>query len=166
MTNKQSGQLGNSFKDVIESFLNVGGDLMRKFPLIVVIFFGFLFLGIYSICESEAPTKLMVSILIGIFSVGVYLKNKNYSETILTLFLGLLTVFSIEWSKTNTLIFTGVLFSFSVIFFLISALRISSELETILNQAASFISVSQTSYYYKLLHDFTTSRRSNCENKI
>lgn len=158
MKSHQREHEDNSLRSVMAALFNVAGDLMRKYPMIVVIFFGLLFLGIYSISASETPTKLVVSILIGIFSIGIYLKSWNFSETILTLFLGLLTVFSIEWTRTNTIVFTGVLFTFAIIFFLINSVRLHSEVETILTQAASFISVSLSSFYYKQLYEIASAQ--------
>ena len=152
MSRKEKEGIGNSFAEVIKALFNVGGDLIRKAPLLVVIFFGLLFAGVYFISTTKDSVKLIMSILIGVFSIGIYVRNKNFSETILTLFLGLLTVFSIEWTKSNTLIFSGVLFSFITVYFLISSVRLSAELESILTQASTFISVKNHKIYYKQLY--------------
>jgi hypothetical protein len=152
MKEKNNDGIGNSLKEVITALFNVAGELIRKAPHIVAIFFGLLFLAIYSISTTKESVKLTMSILIGVFSIGIYLKNKNFSETILTLFLGLLTVFSIEWTKSNTLIFSGVLFSFIVVYFLISTVKLSSELESILTQTSTFLSIPYNKVYLKRLN--------------
>ncbi len=135
-----SNNVKNSLKDSLKALSNLTKDLLRKMP---VLFWGFIWGLFWLITEFFQTTQhkhFILCLLILIVSIGIYVKNKSISETMLTFMLGILTVFTIDWEKADFVLFIVFYLVFSLLIFVIGSISLASRKETILIQAANSLS--------------------------
>jgi hypothetical protein len=89
--------------------------------------------------------SLLIMILV---SIIVYLKTRDYGEAALSLVVGMLTVFTVNWNTTKLIILASSWVGFSLISVVISSINIASKSESLYIYNASFMS-----YYSKHTSD-------------
>jgi len=115
-------------------------EIANRYPIFILVIFGVIISFGILFWKFTLSIRVILCIIVGVLSILIYFRNKSLTETYLSLFLGLLTVFSITWDVNGAIIFTVALFSFYLIILFLSSIKLSSDLETILTQAANFIS--------------------------
>ncbi|UML74644.1 hypothetical protein FH583_01525 (plasmid) [Leptospira interrogans] len=141
----------NSSAEVNKSFFNLITYLFRKFPAIAYLFaISAVYFSLIAI-TSESGALVIYSLWAAIFSILVYIKTGKFSETTFTFFLGLVTVFALDWKEEKSSLFAKILFPTLFLYFLIDSLRFSGKNETILRQAAIFIDHKRVDELYKKL---------------
>jgi hypothetical protein len=85
--------------------------------------------------------SLLIMILV---SIIVYLKTRDYGEAALSLVVGMLTVFTVNWNTTKLIILASSWVGFSLISVVISSINIASESESLYIHNASFMSYYST----------------------
>ena len=132
--------LNNSYRALI-SLLKT---MYKGMPVLMVVFAA---LVVYLSTLLAINTTSMVCILsfvIVISSVCIYAKSKNYGEAVLALSAGLFTVYTVTWTLSFFLGFIIVWVLFTITVFLITSVRISSNIESIFLEAS--ISLHNTAY--------------------
>lgn len=135
--------MNNSLKNSLKALINALKDLFKKMPLL---FFGFTLVAYWLIIEFSYTVQhkqYVLCLLILFVSIGVYVKNKSISETTLSFMIGILTVFTIDWSKSDFTLFIVIYLCFNILIFLIGSVRLASKQEVILVQAANNLSLNQ-----------------------
>lgn len=139
--------------DMTKSLTILLKEIAYRHPIFILILFSVTGLFAFLFLKFAISIKILLCLIVGILSIAIYFKNKSIIETYLSLFLGLLTVFSITWDIKSALIFTTALISFYFIILFISSIKLSSEMETILTQAANFMEDNEEhSIRYNKLH--------------
>lgn len=131
-------------KDSVPSSLNnslkaLGSLLKTLYKGMPVLMITFTLLVIYlaSLLGNNLSSMMLVlSIVIIICSICVYVKSRNYGEAVLALSAGLLTVYTVEWTKPLYISFIVIWVLFTLVVFLVSSIRLSSRLETIYLEAS------------------------------
>lgn len=135
-----NNNIRSSLKDSLKALVNVIKYLFRKMP---VLFFGFIWAGYWLITEFSTTVQhkqFVLCLLILVVSIGIYVKNRSISETMLTFMIGTLTVFTIDWEKADFVLFIVFYLVFSLLIFIIGSIWSASQKETILIQAANSLS--------------------------
>jgi len=122
-----------------KALANVVSHLVRKFPSFVFIFIVFLLNIALWMSKSNQTALIAYSLGIAFFSVIIFGKTGNFGESALSLILGLLAVFTIEWNNSNSALFALILFPTLFVYFMIDSIKLASKNETILTQAAILI---------------------------
>jgi len=140
----------------------LGGVLASAYKLhpFAVIIIAFIFLTI--IIVSLAFSKIMMGIivfLVFIVSLVIYSKKQDFGQSALALVAGLLAAFTVEWTKSRFIVFTGVWISFALLTFLFSSIKIASQVESIFRKAAMAIDVEKYQTIEKELHKISKQSR-------
>jgi len=93
-----------------------------------------------------------MAMTIGLISIGLYIKNSSVTEAVLTYFIGILTIFTVPWNRDLLIIFFGSFFPLFILLILLSSIKLSANIETILTQASNFIQEGESIYKYSLLN--------------
>jgi hypothetical protein len=132
-------QLKKSLYNSWNALLVVLKEVGKRYPFVSLLFFYLIFRAISFFFDSTLGTEITLTVLIGILSLGNYAKNKSFFESMLAFLLGILTIFSITWTKESAWVVGGSFFFFFVIFFMISTVSLSAKIESILTNAAGFM---------------------------
>jgi hypothetical protein len=146
-----------SRKQATSSSILLIKETSSRFPLLVFTFLGLLFAAIYFVSSSPNTITISVSILVGILSVFIYLKNNSVAESMLTLILGLLTAFTISWTPVTAITFSAILIAYTFIIFIFSCISIAAETEHILMNAAIHVSQFDHKHIYQRLRQIADS---------
>lgn len=146
-----------SLKQSTSSLILLTKETAFKFPLFVIIFLGLVFCAIYFISSSPNIITLTVSILVGFLSIGIYAKNNSVSESMLTLILGLLTAFTINWTPATAIMFSAIFLSYTFSIFMFSCISLAAETEHILMNAAVHVSQHECKQVYDRLRQISDS---------
>ena len=145
------GQIGKSLSDVMRAFVIVLGDLLRKHPsffFISILIFGFV---VYFLFGSDEGIVVFLCVLISLTSFILYMYKDSYTEAFLTFFLGILTVFTIEWDGSKTVIFLISYLLLNMIMFIGGSIKLSTKVESILKRAATYESKNNVDAQYRIL---------------
>lgn len=132
-------KIKESSGEVIKSLKATIAALNKLIPGITFIL---MLLSALVIIISITSTKLMIGIAILLVlsvSILIYGKTSNYGEAALSLVVGLLTIFSIEWSAGKFIAFATAWVAFTLFVLIISSIRIASRTEDTYRQAAIFL---------------------------
>jgi hypothetical protein len=132
------GQVGKNLKDVIVSFAIVLGDLLRKHPLFFFISLTTIGTVVYFLFGSDEKIVIFLCILITLTSFILYMYKDSYTEAFLTFFLGILTIFTIQWDDPKTLIFIISYFVLNAVIFIGGSIKLAAKVESILKRAAAY----------------------------
>lgn len=136
---------------LIKAFFNYVKKLINLHPVFFTIVFLLLVFVFYHALMSSDRMIYFLSFLVSTFSILLYSKNRSYAETLMSFMIGTLTVFTIKWNETNSLIFIIFYIVINVLIFYISAARLSTKVEKELTIAATYISTrNHKSIYSKL----------------
>ena len=134
-----ANEIKKSLKYSLESLKGVCSKLYKEFPYFVFIISFLILMILMSIGISGFSVQFILSIFLSILSIIIYITKKSATESILTLFLGMLTIYSITWDTKTAILCIFLIFSAVIMIAIISSIRIASELETIKIQASNFI---------------------------
>ncbi|MCT8335878.1 hypothetical protein NUH30_19480 [Leptospira sp. 85282-16] len=142
------------FKSIYElnkSLINLLSFLFRKYPSFLYLFvISLVYFSLLAVSTKQSAL-LIFSIWVAFFSLLVYIKTKKFSETTFSFFLGLTTVFALDWNEEKATLFAKILFPTLFLYFLIDSLRIAGKNEAILTQAAIFKDLKNSNEVYKEL---------------
>jgi hypothetical protein len=140
-----------SLKEVIKSLTIVLGDLLRKFPLLF--FTSVIIIGtvVYFLFGSNERIVIFLCILITLTSFILYMYKDSYTEAFLTFFLGVLTIFTIQWDDIKTIIFILSYFFLNIIIFIGGSIKLAAQIESILKRAAAYNNEFDIDSKYKTL---------------
>ena len=131
-----SQQIAKSLAAVLRSLGNVLQAFFQRHPL----YFFALLVIVYLISRLvvTAPTARvgLLCAFITFISVVIYVSSRRLAETTFTFALGLFTVFNVEWGSRESLLFIAFFLVFVAIVFIIMSVRLASQKESILTQAA------------------------------
>ncbi|EKO85696.1 hypothetical protein [Leptospira interrogans] len=114
----------NSSAEVNKSFFNLITYLFRKFPAIAYLFaISAVYFSLIAI-TSESGALVIYSLWAAIFSILVYIKTGKFSETTFTFFLGLVTVFALDWKEEKSSLFAKILFPTLFLYFVIGFIKV------------------------------------------
>lgn len=145
------GQIGKGLKDVIVSFAIVLGDLLRKHPLFFFISLSIIGTVVYFLFGSDEKIVIFLCILITLTSFILYMYKDSYTEAFLTFFLGILTIFTIQWDDPKTLIFIISYFVLNAVIFIGGSIKLAAKVESILKRAAAYNYRFDIDNQYKIL---------------
>jgi hypothetical protein len=131
-----SKSITDSFERVAQQFRVVLTDLVHKQPILVCLLVIIAIPICILISKTQFTTIAILCLIISLISAAIYIKTESFAETSLTFILGLFTAFSIEWTSGKAILIILFFLAFSVLIFVISAIRLSSKIEWILTQAA------------------------------
>ena len=138
-----------SLFEAISALKAVTETLFKKMPVLFLVVVYLADLGIRSYLSAGWSTTYLLGVLIFIISIGIYINTKSFSETTLSFVLGILTIYSIDWKKTNITLFVSLYLAYIVVTFLISSIRLAANQESILIQAACKMDIDK----YKDVYD-------------
>lgn len=126
----------SSLRDSWSSLVGVVKALYIINPILVILTGGF-FLWLFNLFTgSPEITVLLLSFLIFTLTLIQYSISKKYAESSLSFMLGMLTVFTIEWTDYRAWIFVSFYVLLNVFMLLIASVKASSEVEVYLIDAA------------------------------
>jgi len=133
-------QFSKSFGDLIRS-LNYAIQSAYNLAPFAVICMSLVALVVILVAIHLSPLMYIVVLLI-VFLVAliIYISSRDYGQAALALAAGLLSVYSVQWSKWTFISFVVVWLGFSFIALLISSIRLSATLQDIYVHAATFAS--------------------------
>lgn len=131
-TYKSLKSLMKSFNDVIRAFAQSN----RNFVVIIILG---IFYVIYQAAISDNSVIWVLATLNAFLCLINYAKTKNLTETLLTLMIGLFTIFTVSWTNTFILVFVISILVFTVFSFILSSVQIASKIESIITPAASYL---------------------------
>lgn len=137
--------LPNSASNATKSLVALIKTLYKGMPFLMISFSSLI---IFLLTKLSANANLMIIFLdfiIILSSICVYSKSNNYGEAFLSLSAGLLTIYSVEWTISRFWSFTIIWLLFTLIVFLITAIKSASKIESIFTQAVIFMPDAQTS---------------------
>lgn len=140
-----------SLLELIRAFNNLLSHLVRSYPLFFFISLFIVGLTVYYLFGTEGRIVVFLSILITLVSLILYMYNDNYTEAFLTFFLGILTVFTIEWDSEKTITFIISYFILNVFMLIGGSIKLNSQIETILMNSARYYDESDIKGVYKKL---------------
>lgn len=147
--------IGNSLKEILISFKNVLGRLLRQHPTIFLTFMAIITFGLIMFTKSEQRMTFGLCILISFVSILIYSRNNNYAETLLSFMLGVLTIFTIKWDGYTSKLFIGFYVSVNIIIFFLTSIKLAMRIETELTAAASYIDLDNFKATYKRLNEIS-----------
>jgi hypothetical protein len=148
----------NTLKEAWYSLVGLIKEVSSAFPFMVM-FFGFLLYKGYKLFTGTAnSTVFILCLIVGVLSIGVYAKNKSFFETMIAFLLGILTIFSITWDTEKAIIVGSMFFGFFILFSALSAVRLSSEIETILTHASNFMQSGNQKDNFKVLNEIVKQK--------
>lgn len=151
----------SSLKDLWASLVGVVKSLYLINP-ILVIFTGGFFLYLFSLfTTSPEITVLLLCFLVFILTIIQYTINHRYAESSLSFLLGMLTVFTIEWTDYRAWIFVVFYVCLSVFMLLITSVKISSEVEVYLIDAAYLLDKNKTKQKAVVLNKMIKQSKTN-----
>lgn len=134
MKNKQS------FQDLLTAFVGVLQSSNRIIPGVVLAILcvasWFLALIVLSPQLAIGLTVLLISFI----SLIVYATTKDYGQAAISLVVGLLTVFTVQWTPTLTTLFFGAWIFFTLGALILGSLNIAAQTEAIYMNAAGSLS--------------------------
>lgn len=130
--------ISKAFVNVWKSFRNVIRQFAQSNKNFVIIILLIVFGLIYKIAIADEKAIWVLAILNAFLCIVNYSKNKNLTETTLTLMIGLFTIFTVTWCNEFILIFISSILFFTILSFIISSVQISSKLESIITVAAGY----------------------------
>lgn len=134
-------EIMNSSKKAIKSLKSTLQAAYNLVPLIII-FSVLIVIGLVFLIIKFGLLMAFSLIVIVIVSIVVYSKTKNYGEAALSLVLGMLTVFSVEWTQSKLIILATGWVGFSLIAIIISSIKIASRSEEL------YIHISSMMGYY------------------
>lgn len=146
-----------SLFEAISALKAVTETLLKKMPVLFLVVVYLADLGIRSYLSAGWSTTYLLGVLIFIISIGIYINTKSFSETTLSFVLGILTIYSIDWKKTNITLFVSLYLAYIVVTFLISSIRLAANQESILIQAACKMDIDKYKDVYDRLKTFPKS---------
>lgn len=132
--------LRNSWRSVINT-LQAAYELV---PFMVIVLAGLL-AGLIALLVNFGFWLESSSIAVVIVVALTLLFRTNYGEAALSLIIGILTVYSIEWTIGRYVLFMGALLGFSFLTLLVYSIKMASESEDIINQAAVWLTENEGS---------------------
>ena len=125
----------NSFNNSWKAFVSLIKTLYKAMPILMITF---TFIMIWLIDKFSINSTLQLSLLtvvIFISTIAVYLKSKNYGEAVLALSAGLFTIYTVDWTVYLFISFIIVWVAFTIVVFLSTSIKLSSQSETIYLEA-------------------------------
>jgi hypothetical protein len=145
------GQVRQNLKNVTRALAIVIGDLLRKHPLLFFISVAIIGTIVYLLFGSDQKIVVFLCFLITLTAFILYMYQDSYIEAFLAFFLGILTVFTIEWDDKKTLIFIIAYFGLNIFVFIGSSIKLAAKIEDILKRAASYDFSINHDIQYKVL---------------
>lgn len=127
-----------SLKGVITSFGIVLGTLGRKSPLLFFVLISIIGISVYFFFGSNERIVIFLTFLISLSAFVSYMYKDSYTEAFLTFFLGILTIFTIQWNHDNSSIFIVAYFLLNVVMFIGNSIKMASKIESILTRTATY----------------------------
>ncbi len=151
----------SSLRDSWSSLVGVIKALYIINP-IFIIFTGGFFLWLFNLFTSSPEiTVLLLSFLIFALTLIQYTISKKYAESSLSFMLGMLTVFTIEWTDYRAWIFVSFYVFLNVFMLLITSIRVSSEVEVYLVDAAYLLDKINTKEKASSLNQMIKESKTN-----
>ncbi|GIM30041.1 hypothetical protein CPJCM30710_27070 [Clostridium polyendosporum] len=132
-----STNLRNSLEKSIRALSNVIRDIFRKIPYLFFVVAWSIYRIVNEYFNTVGHKQFILCLLIFVVSVGIYAKNKNISETMLTFMIGVLTVFTIDWEEADFRLFMLFYLVFNLMIFVIGSINLAVKKDNILIQAAN-----------------------------
>lgn len=133
---KMSRDIKKSLNQVLIELKNVTKRLFETNKWMYLFIMYILYLIVTAFKNSETGMVFILCLIISFISMIIYAKSKSYSETALSLILGLFTVFSTQWNSKLFVLFISFYTVFNLITFMISAISLAAKKETIILQAS------------------------------
>lgn len=130
----------NSFYDMVRLLGDLLSSMNRLIPGIAVVMCLLCAGVVYAVVQSVAGMMAAAILIVLVGSLLVYARSRNYGESTLALVVGLLTVFTVSWTKSIFIAFACAWIFFSLMGFLISGVRIAAENDQVYTEAAAMIS--------------------------
>ncbi|HEX2898442.1 MAG TPA: hypothetical protein VHS96_01870 [Bacteroidia bacterium] len=144
--------IGKNSKAIFVSFGNLVGGFVRRHPLFFVIFLALIGYVLYQFSISADRMTFGLCILISFVSILNFARTKNYAETLMSFMLGILTIFTIEWSSPRPLLFVSFYIGINLLLFIINSVQLATTLESELTTASSLISTEEFKTTYSQLN--------------
>jgi len=152
-----SKSISDSLERAIRQLRVVIADLVHKQPVLVCL----LVITAIPICLLLALTPFttiaVLCLIITFVSTAIYVKTESYAETALTFILGLFTTFSVDWTFGKSILIIMFFLAFTVVIFVIGAIRLASKIEWILTQATVQYKPAEHQPTYDQLHDIASA---------
>lgn len=148
----------NTLREAWNSLIGIMKEVFSLYPFagIFLLYLGYQCYKLFTATTNS--TVFILCLIIGFLSIGVYSKNKNFFETMLAFLLGVLTIFSTTWDTEKAIIVGSMFFGFFIIFFAISAVSLSSKIETILTHTSNFITSGNQKNNYATLNQIVKKK--------
>ena len=164
MSSKKRKKSKETLFEVSKSFGNSIKALNKLVPSFIVVLGSLVFCIVYLIIDNTQAMMGITVIVVLFSSIIIYIKSKNYGEAALSLVAGLLTVFTVEWTRGKFIVFITVWTGFSLIVMMIASVRIAAEVEGIFRQAS--FSISMGTGLYKSIEKRLERISDNCKVDI
>jgi len=152
-----SRDIKKSLNQVLIELKNVTKRLFETNKWMYLFLIYIMYLVVTAFKNSETGMVFILCIIISFISMIIYAKSKSYSETALSLILGLFTVFSTQWNSKLFILFISFYTVFNLITFMISAISLAAKKETILLQASLKYRDNDQKSVYKQLDKIASS---------
>jgi len=152
----------NSFNEALKALKNALNAAYQLAPAVVVI--GLILAAIVayvSLFFIEVLQGLII-ILIIFISALVYYKSNNYGEAALSLVVGLLAAFTVDWTWNKSFVFMMALLGFLLFVLLIGSIKLAAKNEDIYLDAAIYIDVNrakETAQKLRKISDSTPTKK-------
>lgn len=147
----------NSLFNLFKAFKNLISYLFKNYPVLLYLFVICILNFCVIVVTTETRALVLYSLGIAIFSIVIYAKTGKFGESALSLFFGLISVFTLEWKYEKAALFAQILFPSLFIYFIIDSIKLSGKSEEILTQAAIFIDYKRVQEIYKELDNIAKS---------
>jgi hypothetical protein len=162
MTDNDPTGARHSFQGATRSLIAATLAAYKLAPAAVVVLASIV-VAVVGIAIHSATLMLATVLLIVLaVSVVVYIGTSNYGEASLALVAGLLTAYSVSWTRTTFVSFVAVWSAFSFIALIVASIRIAAKTEGIFRQAAISLSAdpADVATVEKLLRSIGSSHNS------
>lgn len=153
-----------SLIEVLKSLSSVTQSLFTKMPVLFLVIIYLLDLGIRGYLSEGFSVTSLLGALILFISIGIYISTKSFAETTLSFILGILTIYTIDWETANISLFVILYFSYVILVFFISSIRLAARQESILVQAACKLDMDDYDAVYKIIKNI--SQQSTKHNQL
>lgn len=144
-TNLKDKKILDSVHNSWTALISLLKTLYKGMPLLMVTF-TFLTIFVAEKISSNTTFQLgMLTAVIFLSSIAVYFKSKNYGEAVLALSAGLFTVYTVTWTTSFFISFIVVWVMFTIVVFLTTSIRLSSDIQSIYMEATFAIKHPQLS---------------------
>lgn len=118
------------------SFISLLKTLYKGMPILMLTFTSLMLILVKKIGSNSTMQIGVLTGIIFISSVVVYIKSKNYGESVLALSAGLFTVYTVTWTVPLFISFSVVWVAFTLIVFLTTSISLGAKAETIYLEAS------------------------------